>query len=198
MATNSSITINFQTTCDAVDGEGLIVVDSDEEMNAGKSCFLYGEKYYFKVYMFPINMVLDLIPTDGSISPEGSGVDIIPITGIVNIDDQAPEYVTFVNTIDANTSKPITTASGQADLNRSSCYWLSQGGRVAAIVDGVSTTIPEPTPIVSGGNILKVSDPIIAVHKVEYPSYFKRYSLILPSRPYDEYPVTVYITGATP
>lgn len=196
MSSSSSITINFQTSCQ---GEGsLLIIEADDEMNQGRSCFLYGEKYYFKVYMFPVNMVLDLIASDGTITPEGQGTDTIPITGISGVTDQSPEYVSFTNEREGSTSKPITDASGQADLFRSNCYWLSQSGLVSAIVNGVSTQIPAPDPTVSAGNMLAIPDPVIGVYRVQYPSFFKRYAISLPSRPYAEYPVTIYVTGSLP
>ncbi len=196
MSSSSSITINFQTSCQ--NAGDILVIESDEEMNQGKTCFLYGEKYYFKIYPFPVNMVLDIIPSDGIIAPEGSGVDTIPITGISGIQDQSPEYVNFTNSDNGKTSKPVTDTDGQSDLFRSNCYWLTQSGNVAAMVNGSETHIVAPEPVISAGDTLTVPQPIIAVYRVQYPSYFKRFSLTLSNRPYNEYPIVIYVMGATP
>lgn len=194
MASSSSITINFKTSCQ--NSGDILVVESDAQMNNNKTCFLYGDKYYFKVYPFPIDSVIEVVPSDGIVSPEGTGVDTIPITGVPGIDDQSPEYISFANENTTETSKPITDASGQSDLFRSNCYWLSQGGSVAALKNGVGVRIPQPTPVVSAGNVITVPDPIIASYRAQYPSYFKRFSLTLPNRPYTEYPVVIFIVSA--
>lgn len=68
----ASLTITFTASADT----GDIVIELDDDMNNGRSEFLYGEKAYFKVFYDP-SLVLYVTSSDGVITAEGMGQDSV-------------------------------------------------------------------------------------------------------------------------
>lgn len=94
--------------------------------------FQYGEKCYFRVYPYPVDLVLDATVSDGILSDEGSGVETV-----------ADEIVTFTGTETGRTAKPIKALI--------SYTWMGTP-RGAPTFLGKVLTIPEPT-----AGVLKVT-----------------------------------------
>ncbi len=98
----ATITITFTATAET----GDVVIELDNEMNKGKTQFLYGEKAYFKVFYDP-SLVLSVTASDGTITEEGYG------------QEQIEETFNFVDTNEVKVRKPIlslveTTWFGQS------------------------------------------------------------------------------------
>ncbi|MCD6124284.1 hypothetical protein J7J62_03830 [bacterium] len=89
----ASIVLTFAASCAVEDH--FINVEMDDEKNQGKTCFLYGEKIYFRVFTNPKNMNIRLESSDGSIFNEGTGYF------------EHEEDIQFANVNEANTQYPI-------------------------------------------------------------------------------------------
>lgn len=123
---NQSVTITFsKAVAGGGDQEGNLVVELDEEKNAGKSQFLYGEKAYFKVYKYPASMVLTLTSTDGAISSEGSGTS------------PEEENIAFSNTNEASSSKPVKSIDSSMWFGASLGSVSADGSKITASQSGI-------------------------------------------------------------
>ncbi len=89
----ASIVLTFAASCAAEDH--FINVEMDDEKNQGKTCFLYGEKIYFRVFTSPKDMNIRLESSDGSIFNEGTDYF------------EYEEDIQFPNTNEANTQYPV-------------------------------------------------------------------------------------------
>ena len=101
----ASIVLTFAASCVAEDH--FINVEMDDEKNQGKTCFLYGEKIYFRVFTNPKDMNIRLESSDGSISNEGIGYF------------EYEEDIQFPNVNEANTQYPIDSIVSQDWLGNS-------------------------------------------------------------------------------
>jgi len=101
----ASIVLTFAASCVAEDH--FINVEMDDEKNQGKTCFLYGEKIYFRVFTNPKDMNIRLESSDGSISNEGTSYF------------EYEEDVQFPNVNEANTQYPIDSIISQDWLGNS-------------------------------------------------------------------------------
>ena len=105
MSVESSITVEFKTQCE-VEGESLAVA-LDDDLNEGRSCFLYGEKVYFRVYHSPA-LVITVESSDGSIFLESLGSS-----------DKESENISFADTNEASVSKLIKAVTSYSWFGRS-------------------------------------------------------------------------------
>jgi len=101
----ASIVLTFAASC--VVEDHFINVEMDDEKNQGKTCFLYGEKIYFRVFTNPKDMNIRLESSDGSISNEGIGYF------------EYEEDVQFPNVNEANVQYPIDSVISQDWLGNS-------------------------------------------------------------------------------
>ena len=101
----ASIVLTFAISC--AEEDHFINVEMDDEKNQGKTCFLYGEKIYFRVFTSPKDMKIRLESSDGSISNEGTGYF------------EYEEDIQFPNTNEANTQYPINSIISQDWLGNS-------------------------------------------------------------------------------
>ena len=62
MAIESSVSIEFRVSCE--DEGALLSVELDDDLNEGRTCFLYGEKVYFRVY-HSLNLTITEHPDGG-------------------------------------------------------------------------------------------------------------------------------------
>jgi len=112
----TSIVLTFAASCAAEDH--YITAEMDDEKNQGKTCFLYGEKIYFRVITIPKDMNIRLEPSDGSVSNEGTGYF------------EYEEDVQFANTNEANTQYPIDSIV--------SSEWLGNSlGSISVVGDNI-------------------------------------------------------------
>ena len=100
-----SITITF-VAIDPRAGDSL-VLELDSEKNDEETEFAYGTKAYFRAYTYPTSMSLEMTPTDGTITSEGSG----------SSDEE--DFVSFVDTNEASLSKPCNTLTSTSWLGTS-------------------------------------------------------------------------------
>ena len=105
MSVESSITVEFKTQCE-VDGE-FLTVELDSDLNGDRSCFLYGEKVYFRVYYSPA-LTITIESSDGSIFLES-----------LNSSGEESENVSFADTNEANVSKLIKAITSYSWFGRS-------------------------------------------------------------------------------
>lgn len=105
MSVASSITVEFKTQCDAA-GEPLSV-ELDAELNMDRTCFLYGEKVYFRVYHSPA-LTITIISSDGSVFLESLGSS-----------SSEEENISFADTNEASVSKAINVLSSYSWIGRS-------------------------------------------------------------------------------
>jgi hypothetical protein len=123
--------VTFVTDAGNLETNANISVQLDSDRNGGKTRFLYGEKAYYQIFFSPETMTITQTASDGTISAEGSGEELIE------------EYVTFANTNNGNTNFPVNRIS--------SSEWL--GNNLGAI----SYVSKQITSSLSGTGILKVS-----------------------------------------
>ena len=105
MSVTSSISVEFKIQCDAA-GEPLSV-ELDTELNMDRTCFLYGEKVYFRVYHSPA-LTITVIPSDGSVFLESVGSS-----------SSEEENISFADTNEASVSKAIDVLSSYSWFGRS-------------------------------------------------------------------------------
>lgn len=105
MPITSSVTVEFKTQCD-VAGE-LLSVELDAELNMDRTCFLYGEKVYFRVYHSPA-LTITVTPSDGSVFLENVGSS-----------SSEEENISFVDTNEASVNKAINVLSSYSWFGRS-------------------------------------------------------------------------------
>ena len=116
----ASIVLTFAASCAEEEGH-YITAEMDDEKNQGKTCFLYGEKIYFRVITIPKDMNIRLESSDGSVSNEGTGYF------------EYEEDVQFANTNEANTQYPIDSII--------SSEWLGNSlGSISVIGDNTIRT----------------------------------------------------------
>jgi hypothetical protein len=114
----TNTTITFAISCNANDS---IQVELDTDLNGDKSCFLYGDTAWFRIFTSPLDMQFTIDVTAGSIC-EGS-------PELNTLTDQE-ETLEFVEEIEANTARPI--------LNLLEARWL--GNNLGTITkSGVSS-----------------------------------------------------------
>ena len=105
MAVTSSVTVEFKIQCDTA-GE-LLSVELDAELNMNRSCFLYGEKVYFRVYHSPA-LTITVISSNGSVFLESLGVS-----------SDEEENVSFADTNEGSVSKAIAVLYSYSWFGRS-------------------------------------------------------------------------------
>jgi hypothetical protein len=105
MSVTSSVTVEFKIQCD-VAGEPLSV-ELDTELNMNRTCFLYGEKVYFRVYHSPA-LIITVIPSDGSVFLESVGSS-----------SSEKENISFADTNEASVGKALDVLSSYSWFGRS-------------------------------------------------------------------------------
>ena len=105
MTVESSIKIEFKISCEDVDS--FLSVELDAVLNEGRTCFLYGEKVFFRVYHSPRLT----ITTDSS-------AGIIFFESADN-EGSLEEDISFVSTDEASTSKFILSLDSYTWYGRS-------------------------------------------------------------------------------
>ena len=158
MTIESSVNIEFRISCEA-EGE-LLSVELDDDLNEGRTCFLYGEKVYFRAY-HSLNLTITVESSDGSIFLESVGAT-----------DTEEENLSFANTDEASTAKTIFT------LNSYSWFGRSLGALLHV-----------------GRSAVRASKSGVAIAAVKYTTQYDVYSIMLPSRGVDSYPVLILVTG---
>lgn len=93
MTVKSSVVVEFKIQC-GVEGEFLTVA-LDTELNKDRTCFLYGEKVYFRVYHSPV-LIITVESSNGLVFLESQG----------SISEES-ENISFADTNEANVSKLI-------------------------------------------------------------------------------------------
>lgn len=114
MAVESSVNVEFRTRCEVEDG--LLSVELDADLNEGRTCFLYGEKVYFRVY-HDLNLVITVEASNGAVFLESVGAL-----------DSEEENISFVNTNEASTAKMITILNSYSWFGKSLGTLLHTGG----------------------------------------------------------------------
>ena len=155
MSVTKSVTIQFVTV--SLDE---LIIELDSVMNDEETQFKYGEKAYFRAFSYPIDLSLTLTPTDGVISNEGNGDS-----------DEEDEIITFINTNEGSTSKPVQSITSYS--------WL---GNSLGSVSAMGSTI---TASKEGTGVLKIT----------YKSNFRRFGLVLLTRDEDTYTVIIVVVG---
>lgn len=117
-----SITISFYSE---VAADGSLNLDLDSEMNDDKTQFLYGVKAYFRVFKYPIDMVVELIKSDGTLAEEGSGVS------------EEEEMVMFVNTDTSSINKPLKSIVSYEWFGTSLGAISAEGNVIKSSISGV-------------------------------------------------------------
>jgi len=158
MAVTSSVTVEFKIQCDAV-GEALSV-ELDAALNMDRTCFLYGEKVYFRVYHSPA-LTITVISSDGSVFLESLGSS-----------SDEEENVSFADTNEGSVSKAIAVLYSHSWFGRS----------LGTIVKTGWTSIRSA---LSG----------VAIAKVLYSTSYDVYSIMLPDKGVESYPVLVLVRG---
>lgn len=105
MAVESSIVVEFKISCEAE--VGVLSVELDAELNGGRTCFLYGEKVYFRVY-YSSNLTIKIETSDGVVFLES-----------VDATSVEEENISFANTNEASTAKSISTLDSYSWFGRS-------------------------------------------------------------------------------
>ncbi|RPI56434.1 MAG: hypothetical protein EHM49_00130 [Deltaproteobacteria bacterium] len=105
MTIESSILVEFKTSCESADG--YLSVELDDELNGDRSCFLYGEKVYFRIYHSP-NLTITVGSSDGTIFLES-----------VNSIESLTENVSFANENIGSLSKFIKSITSYSWFGRS-------------------------------------------------------------------------------
>lgn len=105
MAVESSIVVEFKISCEV--GDGFLSVELDAVLNGGKTCFLYGEKVYFRVY-HSSNLTIKV--------ETSNGVVFLESTGVTSAEE---ENISFANTNEASTAKSISTLDSYSWFGRS-------------------------------------------------------------------------------
>jgi hypothetical protein len=93
MTVQSSILVEFKTSCE--DADAYLEVELDDELNGDRSCFLYGENVYFRVYHSP-SMSITVETSDGTVFLISTG----------NL-EAVTENISFANENTGNVSKLI-------------------------------------------------------------------------------------------
>ena len=91
----NSVVIEFKTKCDSSLEDSFINIELDDILNEGRTCFLYGEKVYFRV-SYSANLSISVTPSDGNVFLEST--DTV---------SSETEKITFVDSEEATTSKRI-------------------------------------------------------------------------------------------
>ncbi|MBF0517278.1 MAG: hypothetical protein HQK97_09210 [Nitrospirae bacterium] len=108
---NTSFSVSFAASCssasESIKDEAADDKNVDESGNK-KSCFKYGEKYYFRIYKTSGIAGYNFTVSDGTITSEGSGKSI-----------DKSEDLEFKKTDTANTSFPITSITSMTWMGTS-------------------------------------------------------------------------------
>lgn len=94
MTIESSVSIEFKTSCEGVADGLFLAVELDDFLN-NRSCFVYGERIFFRVYHSD-DAVISIVPSAGSISLVGK-----------NYNRLLAETLSFADTNEASLSKFI-------------------------------------------------------------------------------------------
>lgn len=95
MAIKSSVVIEFKIKCESDTESSYINVELDDDLNKGRTCFLYGEKVYFRVN-YSDNLIISIKSSSGSIFFEYKDRTSIET-----------ENISFVDSEESTTSKTI-------------------------------------------------------------------------------------------
>jgi hypothetical protein len=165
MGASSTVSVSFVVP--GASGDGLVVVEPDEEKHAeiygdSKSEWFFGDRYYFRVYRDPMpDGGTTFETTDGVVHADGEGVaDLV-------------EQISFEDAQKATVQKPIK--DGRI-IDR---FWF---GNDLGVVAG------------DGRNRIVTSRKGYGICELEYQSEYQRFYLVLDGRGKDrEWPVNVYI-----
>ena len=127
---DKAVIVSFTT--DQLIGVELDEVRHLEVYGSLRTQFQYGEKCYFRLYPYPIEMVLTITVSDGIISDEGSGIEIV-----------TDEIITFSGSASAQTNKPIKELTAYS--------WLGPPQGEPTFI-GKILTIPDPV-----AGVMKIS-----------------------------------------
>lgn len=114
MTVESSVNVEFKTKCEVTGA--LLSVELDADLNDDKTCFLYGEKVYFRVY-HDATLVITVEASDGAVFLHSVGAI-----------DSEEENVSFVNTNEASTAKMVMTLNSYSWFGKSLGTLLHTGG----------------------------------------------------------------------
>lgn len=122
----STLQINFQTAVEAAGAS--LSAELLAEDNGGATQIPYGQAARFRVYKYPPEMVLSVIPSDGSVAYLTSGTATIE-----------GEFVEFVDTAEGQAQRPVASLTSYDWLGNSLGTLTATGGeRLAASVAGVA------------------------------------------------------------
>jgi hypothetical protein len=165
----ANLTISFATRCDVSDS---INVELDADLNEDKSCFLYGDTAYFRVYTNPLDMEYDMYISDPSASlfvywPPGHSLTVLPT-------EDKEETLEFVEEETASLEKPTEALD--------STLWYGNNLGVLILSGNQEVRVSN-----------KVNDMYFGTCKITYKAPYKVYGLILYTKAETEWPVIVYI-----
>jgi hypothetical protein len=154
--TKASVTITFSASCKT---EGAsISIEMDEERNKKQSCFRYGEMAYFKVYTLPADMEITVSASDGT------------IYGLGAFEETVEKQVTFENTDEAETDKPITQLG--------SVQWYGRDlGQITR----------------TGDKSIRAQSAGLAIAKISHTTSYRSYGISVSARQDASWPVLVLI-----
>lgn len=155
--TKSSISLTFTSVCDSgADDSKSISMELDEDRNIDGSCYLYGQKIYFRVSTLPEDLSYALTPSDGTINSEGQ------------IEVEIEEEIQFEDSNEASTNKVIK-------LIQSMTWYGKDLGSLTK----------------TGDNTVSASLSGVAIGTLKYTTDFKLYSITVPTREAQEWPVLI-------
>ncbi|KJR41316.1 hypothetical protein MCHI_002785 [Candidatus Magnetoovum chiemensis] len=167
----NSITLSFSTICATdtglTDEENKdITVEPDEDRNEGKTCFAFGEKYYFDVFTIPPDMAITLSTTDGAVKYEGE------------FTKQVTEQVVFTTLAadEENSSNNADTAKYIQSLDSVTFYGADLGALTKI-----------------GSKTVKCANFGHSVAEITYTTTYRLYSVTCPPRDTSPYPIDVLV-----
>lgn len=161
----ANLTITFAVSCSENNG---ITVELDDELNDGASCFLFGDKAYFRIYTIPLGLKYDIYIT--ALSSQGA----VHKVNTAILQTGLEQDIEFIEEVNATTEKPIK------DLI--SCNWYGRNLGVMTKADD------------GGVKVAAIgSKPRIGIANVRYTSQYDSWYLTISNAPEDTFPVIVYI-----
>lgn len=178
----ANLTITFASVLLDEGEEGVarsIQIDLDEELNEGKTSFVFGDTAHFRVFTNPLNLNFICVCSDSSANLHKATPDI---TRECRITDDDNEQLTFINTDKSNLSFPCTGGL-------TATYWYGNDWGPLTLI-GTSTVKAKRPSVTTPLNAQNAA----AVCKVNYDSVYHPGSISVVEKPgILEWPVIVFI-----
>jgi hypothetical protein len=175
-AAKANLSITFASDCEP---GNEIVIELDADLNDDKSCFLFGQTAYFRVYSKPLNLEFDTFCSDSTAS-----IFFKENVTAQNDETEQTQQIEFIEEQTGTLDKPASSLLSQK--------WFGNDLGTIALVSPKSILAPN-----------KVSDMYFGVAELKYIAPYRVYGLIVYTKTElqlsedKNFPVIVYLKEKT-